>query len=109
MSEVNNCPNCSYQLMPEWFFCPNCGKVLKEKPITISLFKQVLIYLVSFFLAPLGMAWGLKYIRSKNVKTKIVGIICILLTVVSVSFMIYAYKNFMDQYMKTLNSIHFFY
>lgn len=99
------CPACHYKTQGDWFFCPNCAKELKEKILVISFSKQILIYLVSFFLTPLGLGWGLKYVRSKDNKTKTVGIISIVLTVVSILLMIWVSKNFIDQYAKLLNNI----
>lgn len=99
------CPVCSYQIQPEWFFCPKCGKMIREAPIVISISKQILIYLVSFFLAPFGLGWGFKYIKSKDLKVRMVGIIAIVLTILSIVLMIVWFKSFMDQYAQTLNSL----
>lgn len=99
------CPVCQFKIQSDWFFCPNCAKELKEKVLEISISKQILIYSVSFFLAPLGLGWGLKYVKSKDNKIKTVGIISIVLTVVSIILMIIVAKNFIDQYAKMLNSI----
>lgn len=99
------CPICKYQIQSDWFFCPNCAKELKEKVPEISIGKQILIYSVSFFLTPLGLGWGLKYIRSKDQKVKIVGVISIILTVLSIVLMIGTFKNFIDQYAKMFNNI----
>jgi hypothetical protein len=104
-TESSLCPICQYKTQSDWYFCPNCGKELKEKPPVISVFKQIIIYLVSFFLTPLGLGWGLKYIRYKDRKTKIIGMISIILTIVSIILMFGAAKNFIDQYAKTLNNI----
>ena len=103
--ENNICQVCHSPLQLTWFYCPNCGKNLKEKPIEISLIKQIFIYLVSFFLAPLGLGWGFKYIKSNDEKVRMVGIISILLTVISIVIMIFVFKGVFDQYAKLLNSI----
>lgn len=100
-----HCLSCNSEINPEWFYCPNCGKQQREEPIVISLPKQALIYLVSFFLAPFGLGWGLKYIRSADVKVRLVGIISILLTIISIILMIFSFKYFMDEYTKTLNGL----
>lgn len=99
------CPFCHFKTQNGWFFCPNCGKELKEKILVISVSKQILIYSVSFFLAPLGLGWGLKYVRSTDQKIKTIGIISIVLTILSITLMIIASKNFIDQYAKILNNI----
>lgn len=99
------CPACQFKTQSDWFFCPNCAKELKEKIPVISISKQILIYSVSFFLSPLGLGWGLKYVRFKDRKIKTIGIISIVLTVLSIILMIGAFKSFIDQYAKILNNL----
>lgn len=105
MNEISECSSCKYVLQSAWYFCPNCGKQFKESPLVISIPKQIVIYGVSFFLAPFGLSWGLKYVRSKDRKVKIVGIISIVLTILSVTLLIVSFKYVMDQYAATLNSL----
>lgn len=105
MNEDFSCKSCKFQTQLIWYFCPNCGKILKEKPIIISIGKQLLIYLVSFFLSPMGLIWGIKYLKNPNVQVKFVGIISILLTVVSIGLMLLSIKNFIYQYGPLLNTI----
>ena len=99
------CPVCRFKVQNDWFFCPNCAKVLKEKTLVVSIPKQILIYLVSFFLSPLGLAWGLNYVRSQDKKVKTVGIISIVLTILSIVLVIIVSKNFIDQYAKLLDNL----
>ena len=99
------CPICQFKIQSDWFFCPNCGKNLKEKPPIISIGKQIIIYLVSFFLTPLGLGWGLKYVKSTDKKVKTIGIISIILTVLSIILVSMVFKGFIDQYSKILNNI----
>ncbi len=99
------CPACSFTILPEWFYCPNCGKQLKEAPLVISFSKQIYIYFISFFLAPLGLGWGLKYIKHSDKKVRMVGIIAIVLTVLSIVLLILTFQSFMKQYADTLNSL----
>lgn len=99
------CPTCHYKIQVDWFFCPNCAKELKEKVPVISIGKQIMIYSVSFFFSPLGLGWGLKYVKSKDQKIKTIGIISIVLTFAAIIMMIGAAKSFIDQYAKILNNI----
>ncbi|MDO8551519.1 MAG: hypothetical protein Q7S03_02465 [bacterium] len=55
----------------------------RKKLITLSLFRQTGIYLASFLLPPLGLIWGFRYLKNNDQKVKIVGLVAILLTVVS--------------------------
>lgn len=91
--------------MQDWYFCPNCGKVLKDKVPVITISKQIIIYLVSFFLAPLGLGWGFKYVRSKDTKVRIIGIISILLTAASIILMFVVFNSYLDKYSKMLNNM----
>ncbi|MDO8609617.1 MAG: hypothetical protein Q7R95_03640 [bacterium] len=104
----NVCSVCHIPLLEGWFFCPNCGKAIKEAPISISIAKQIMIYAVSFFLAPLGLGWGLKYIKSKDQKIRLVGIISIALTIIAILMLVFAFKGVADQYSKMLNNINTF-
>ena len=102
---MNQCPTCHSPTQPEWYFCPQCGKVLQEKPIHITVGKQILMYLVSFFLAPLGLVWGIKYVRNKDRKVKVVGLVSIVLTVLALSITIYTFSSVMSSYTKMLNNL----
>ncbi|MFA6081490.1 MAG: zinc ribbon domain-containing protein [Patescibacteria group bacterium] len=99
------CPSCRFKVQEDWFFCPNCSKTLKEKTPEITFSKQILIYFVSFFLAPLGLGWGLKYVRSPDKKVRTIGIISIVLTVLSIILISMVFKGFIDQYSKILNNL----
>ncbi|PIY69543.1 hypothetical protein COY90_00095 [Candidatus Roizmanbacteria bacterium CG_4_10_14_0_8_um_filter_39_9] len=105
MSDTNICSTCHAMLQPEWYFCPHCGKPSKEQIPNISFFKQMLIYFVSFFLAPLGLMWGIKFVKYNDQKVRIVGIIAIILTVLSFILMAIKFKGFMDQYRGVINNI----
>ena len=63
------------------------------------------MYLVSFFLAPFGLVWGIKYIRNKDRKVKIIGAICIILTVIAIGVTIGTYSVVMDKYTRMLNNL----
>lgn len=99
------CSQCKLPIEASWYFCPNCGNPLKEKPPVLSAAKQTTIYLVSFFLAPLGLYWAMKYIKYKDNKTRTVGIVSLVLTVVAIAISIFGVKYALDQYSRFLNSI----
>lgn len=81
------CKYCSYPVSENFNFCPNCGKMLKEPPIT--LMKQLGVYALSVFLPPLGLWPGIRYLMQKDDKAKIVGLIAIVLTIASSAITIY--------------------
>ena len=102
---MSTCPTCHGVIQPEWFFCPNCGKVLQEKSIHISLAKQLFIYFVSFFLAPFGLVWGLRYVRNKDWKVRSVGLISLFLTVLAIGITLYTFSTVMTSYTKMLDNL----
>lgn len=77
------CPKCHLPVLPVFYFCPNCGRNLRPKPLSISPTKQIGIYFLSIVLPPLGLWPGVKYLLQKDAKAKIVGLIAIILTIVS--------------------------
>ena len=105
MEENTSCKICKQPIQISWNFCPNCGNTLRVRPLSTSIGKQLLIYAVSFFLPPFGLGYAFKYLKQDDTKAKIVGVISILLTILSVVGMIIAFKNFMDQYSKILNNL----
>lgn len=81
----STCKQCGYQVLNNYYFCPNCGKKLKNPPLSTSIGKQIYLYLLSALLPPLGLWPGIKYLLDKRPKAKIIGAIAIILTVVSIA------------------------
>jgi hypothetical protein len=81
--ELTTCPFCSAQIGTQAFFCPVCGKKIKDKPLAVDLKTKVLLYGVSILLPPLGLGWTIRYVRSADSEAKKMGIISLVLTVVS--------------------------
>ena len=77
------CPFCSFSLSENFYFCPNCGKKINEPIASVTLGKQIGIYLLSLFLPPLGLFPGIKYLLQKDQKRKMVGVVAIALTILS--------------------------
>ncbi len=93
-SEVSVCPVCHQPVQLTWYFCPNCGKALKERPLSTTYGTQAWIYALSIlmpwiaFLA-LGYWPGVKYLRSENEEAKQVGIIACVLMGISTIIMVW--------------------
>ena len=100
-----SCPTCHLAMQPTWYFCPNCGKQLVEPPLVISILKQVFIYLVSFFLSPLGLGWALKYIKHSDRKVRVVGIVSIFLTFLSIGITLWYMSMMMSSYSSLLDGM----
>ena len=79
----SNCKNCGYQILGDYYFCPNCGKKLKNPPLALTISKQIYIYFISVALPPLGLWPGIKYLLDKRPKAKIIGTVAIILTIIS--------------------------
>jgi hypothetical protein len=112
MDPLLNCPACKQNIQAEYYFCPNCGRKLKEKPQPTTMLRQILVYLLSFFLPPLGLWPGIKYLKQKDNKSKIIGVISIVLTVVSAAISIWLYfgliRTINQQLNQQLNNINLY-
>ncbi len=88
------CPACHQPVQPEFYFCPNCGKLLREKPLSTSLETKAWIYALSIimpFLAFLAISYwpGVKYLRSSDEEVRQIGIIATVLMVLSTILMVW--------------------
>jgi uncharacterized membrane protein YvbJ len=94
------CPHCKGSTSPSDIFCPTCGKKLKDAAPSISLISQILIYSLSFFLPPLGLWPGIKYLKQSDQKSKKIGWAAIILTVISTVLTIYICMYTLDSFSK---------
>lgn len=83
MEQTLLCPTCHTTILPTYYFCYNCGKNLKPVPPPTSVPRIILLFLGSIILAPLGIVWGVRYLRQPDRKARIIGIIAIVLTLLS--------------------------
>jgi len=91
------CPSCHTSILPAFYFCPNCGKALRPKPLSTSLGKQISVYLISFFLPPFGLGPAFRYLSQKGALAKTIGIVAILLTTFSLAVAVYYCVEFFHQ------------
>jgi hypothetical protein len=96
------CPFCHFTLNETFYFCPNCGKKINEPPITIL--KEISVYLISILLPPLGLWPGIKYLFSKNARTKRAGMIAIALTIISTVITLWLSVALFNNLSKSVNS-----
>ena len=75
------CPFCSSPIDSSAFFCPICGKNVKEKTLLTGIWTQIGLYVVSVLLPPLFIGWTIKYLKSTNPKAKQIGMISLVLTI----------------------------
>jgi uncharacterized membrane protein YvbJ len=105
------CPYCGTKIVAEGYFCQNCGKKLKEISPSGSVTKQIKIYLISFFIPPLGLFKGYPYLKQKNPKLRIIGIVAVMLTIASIVIVIWLAVqtvNSVNQGMKSLENLNFY-
>lgn len=98
------CPFCFAVINLTDIFCPHCSKKLKEKPLSSSIWKQIGIYLLSFFLPPLGFWPAFKYLHQTDSKLKKIGYIAVILTVISIVVTLYFTVNLVGQVNTQINS-----
>lgn len=87
-SAVATCPVCHQKVLPEYYFCPNCGTELHPPPLSTSLEAQVKVYLHSIVLPfiifiTISKWQGWKYFKSEDREAKQIGIIALTLIVLS--------------------------
>jgi hypothetical protein len=96
------CRYCNCPIESTFFYCPVCGKKLKEPPVSTTILAQALAYCVSIFLPPLGLGYTFKYLKQSEPKARIIGWITLFLTVISI---IVTLKLSLDLFSSMSNSI----
>jgi hypothetical protein len=97
------CRHCKVNISPSDYFCPNCGKKLREKPQSTVLLKQLLVYFISFFLPPLGLWPAIKYLKQPDQKSKTVGLIAVALTIISIALTMYLSVGLLNSLNEQIN------
>lgn len=104
------CPQCKAIAIPGSRFCATCGTPLNVGPLTISVGRQIWIYLVSLAVPPLGLIWTFKYLRQKDPQPRRVALIAAVLTVVSTIVTLWATLGIMQsvqsQIQTQMNALH---
>jgi hypothetical protein len=107
-----NCLGCKQPIVPQDYFCPNCGKKIKDKPQSTTVLRQIIVYLISFLLPPLGLWPAIKYLKQKDGKSRMIGFVAIILTVISSAISIWLYlgiiKTVNEQLNQQLNNINLY-
>jgi len=94
MMDPNVCPTCHQPILPQYYFCPNCGTKLKQEPLSTTLATQAWIYFLSivlpFFCFLFIKAWPAnKYLKSNDPKEKLIGVVAWAILVISTIITIY--------------------
>ncbi|MEI6191363.1 MAG: zinc-ribbon domain-containing protein [bacterium] len=88
------CQVCHQPILPTYYFCPNCGAKLISAPLSTSVATQIGIYLFSIILPSILFLFitrwpGLKYFKSNDKKTKLIGEVALTLLILSTIFTFY--------------------
>ena len=75
------CQYCKTQVEATAFYCPTCGKKIREKPLNTTFWFQVGLYAASILLPPLNLIWAVKYYKSPDPKAKKIGTVSLIITV----------------------------
>ena len=67
------CPNCKNQIDPNVFYCPICGKKIKEPPVSTGFWPILGLFLFCILLPPLNIPLSFKYLRAADTKAKTLG------------------------------------
>jgi TRAP-type C4-dicarboxylate transport system permease small subunit len=69
-----------------------------------SVSRQLIIYLISFFLAPFGLWFAWKYLKQDDRKSKKIGVAAIALTIISVALAIWTMAGLFSSVSQLLKS-----
>ena len=108
---VNVCSVCHQPILPQYYFCPNCGAKLNIAPLSTTPQTQAWIYAFSIILPMICFIFitkwpGVKYYKSKDPKTKQIGEIAWVLLILSTLVVIYlAYALTQKMIQSSIDSI----
>ncbi len=97
------CKYCHFPLSDTYFFCPNCGKKAKEPPLSTQLGKQISLYALSLFVPPFGLWPAIKYLNQGDEKSKRIGLIAFILSIIGIIGTIWITMDYVDQANKAVN------
>lgn len=92
------CKKCQTQIRATDYFCFNCGKEQRPKPLSTNLIAELVLLVKCILLPPFGIIWGIQYLRQSDTKSKLSGLMAILVTIVvsalAIKFTIDAINSF---------------
>jgi hypothetical protein len=90
------CPRCHTQVRPTDYYCFNCGFNLHPAPPSLGTAKIIILFLKSFLIPPLGLWYALPYLKNEETKSKIIGIVAIILTFLSLYIAVKLTQNLIN-------------
>jgi hypothetical protein len=82
------CPACHQVIDATDYFCRNCGKNIRSRPLSTSIPTQLWLYLKTLLFPPFGFIWGFRYLFQPKTSAKLIGLFVILLTIVETIWLI---------------------
>lgn len=98
------CPKCKNPLKGTEYFCPQCGHKVKEPPPQTSIGKQISLYVFSIAFPPFGIIPAIKYVRSPDSKTQIVGVVAIFLSLATFIILVWLGMTLFNQLNDSISS-----
>lgn len=99
------CPSCGSPVSPDFYFCPNCGKKIKEPPPSASFSAQFTVYFVSLFIPPFGLWYAYKYLRYGGSTQKKIGYAAIVLTIAGIWLVVWTSQVLISSLNQALTGI----
>jgi hypothetical protein len=72
-------------------------------PLSFSLGRQIIIFLISALLPPFGLNWAYKYYRNDNPVGRRIGFIIIIITIISLIINLMLFKQVYKTYRNVFN------
>lgn len=98
------CKYCSLPVTPVDYFCPNCGKKLKDKPVSTGFGALVWLFGLSAFAPPFGIGLTIKYMKSEDEQARALGWVSLIVTIVALILTILLTKSLMDNLNQKINT-----
>ena len=91
------CPNCKNQIDSNVFYCPICGKKVKEKSVGTGFWPMAGLFALCIVLPPLNIPLSFRYIRSTDPRVKTLGWVSIGIMVLSLIIITLATINIVNE------------
>ena len=102
---MNTCKFCKSPTQESFYFCPNCGKKIKEPPFKFSLAKAITVIVAAFLIPPFGIIPGVKYFLKDDRRAQFVGLITIAVTILATGLMIIVTSRVLNYYKDAYNQV----
>ena len=99
------CPRCHTTVRATDYYCFNCGKSLKQAPLLTDNTTIVGFFLKVLLLPPLGIVWGINYIKQKDDRSKFVGIAAIVITIIELVLVVQWTLSILNGVNSQMNSL----